>query len=162
VWLFASFSAAVLATQIHTMFNGVYDFDAELRHQTARVHRGPYRGALPTPAKAALLEAIDADLKAIEDPTKTLAVFDDFSVAYLSTHMRPRTFTHWAVWVFEPKYIRKLTRETYGVPAARPDFVVLYQPRLKNKANRFLRYLNEYERVIDRSELGYTIERHIR
>jgi len=159
-WLFASFSAAVLAAQIHTMFNGVYDFDADLALQTARVHRGPYRGALTTPAKARLLEAIDADLKSLEDPTKTIAVFDDFSVAYLSTRMRPRTFSHWVVWVFEPRYRQKITRETYEKPANRPDYVVLYLPRLK-KANRFLQYLNRYEKVIDRSELGYVIERRI-
>jgi hypothetical protein len=161
-WLFASFSAAVLGTQIHTMFNGVYDFDANIAQQTTRVHRGPYRGALTTATKAAQLEAIDADLKALEDPSKTLAVFDDFSVAYLSTRMRPRTFTHWVVWVFEPSYGGKITRDTYGEATDRPDFVVLYQPRLKNKANRFLRYLNRYEKVIDRPELGYSIERRVR
>ena len=161
-WLFPSFAAAVLGAQIHTMFNGVYDFDADIAQQTARVHRGPYRGALTTPAKATLLEALDADLKGVEDPTKTLAAFDDFSVAYLSTHMRPRTFTHWVVWVFEPNYSRKLTRETYGESTTRPDIVVLYYPRLKKKANRFLRYLNEYEKVIDRPELGYAIERRVR
>jgi hypothetical protein len=161
-WLFASFAAAVLGAQIHTMFNGVYDFDANISQQTTRVHRGPYRGALTTPAKAALLEAVDADLKAIEDPSKTLAAFDDFSVAYLSTRMRPRTFTHWVVWVFEPNYSRKITRETYGSAAKQPDFVVLYYPRLKTKANRFLRYLSEYEKVIDRPELGYAIERRVR
>jgi hypothetical protein len=144
------------------MFVGVYDFDADIRQQTARVQRGPYRGALTTPAKAKLLETLDADLKSIEDPTKTLAAFDDFSVAYLSTHMRPRTFTHWVVWVFEPNYSRRITRETYGESTARPDFVVLYYPRLKSKANRFLRYLNEYEKVIDRPELGYAIERRMR
>jgi len=161
-WLFPSFAAAVLGAQIHTMFNGVYDFDAELSQQTARVQRGPYRGALTTPAKATLLAAVDADLKAIEDPSKTLAVFDDFSVAYLSTRMRPRTFTHWVVWVFEPNYGRKITRETYGESAARPDFVFIYYPRLKRTANRFLRYLNEYEKVIDRPDLGYAIERRVR
>ena len=101
-------------------------------------------------------------MKAIEEPDKTLAVFDDFSVAYLSTRMRPRTFTHWVVWVFEPNYSRKITRETYGESTARPDFVVLYYPRLKHKANRFLRYLNEYEKVIDRPDLGYAIERRVR
>lgn len=161
-WLFASFSAAVLGAQIHTLFNGVYDFDAQLSHQTARVHRGPYRGALTTPANAVLFETLDADLKSLEDPAKTLAAFDDFGVAYLSTRMRPRTFTHWVVWVFEPNYGRKICQETYGEVAKRPDFVVLYHPRLNRKANRFLRFLNKYEKVIERPELGYTIERLVR
>ncbi len=159
-WALVGFSAGVLGCQIHTMFSGVYDRETRLGAQTTRVRRGPMRGAVTTPRRARLLEGIDADLKRIEDPSKTLAVFDDFSVAYLSTHMRPRTFTHWVVWVFERNYARKITAKYYGDPATQPDFVVLVPANL-SKHDKFLNYLWSYEPFIQRPELGYLIAKRV-
>lgn len=160
-WCFAGFNAAVLVTQIHTIFERVYDTDGRrMSEHNTWVHRGPYRGAIATPAKAKLLEGIDSDLKKLEAPGKTLAVFDDFSVAYLSTHMRPRTFTHWNIWVYQPAYGERIMKETYGEPASQPDFVVLVPAYLK-KENLFLPYRTNYRPVIERPDLGYVIEQRV-
>lgn len=160
-WVFAGFAAALLATQVHSMFASVYDFDPRFSSSTTRIKHGPYRGARTTEENARMLEGIDSDLKKLEDPSKTIAAFDEFNVVYLSTRMRPRVFSHWSVWVFEPEYGAKITRETYAEPANQPDFLVLVPSRLR-KTDVFLRYTPNYETVIDRPELGYVIQKRVR
>lgn len=158
--VFASFAAVLLGAQVHSMYSKVYDSTASLREHNTRVTRGPLRGAKALPSEASLLASVDADLKSIEDPEKTLAVFDDFSTAYLSTRMRPRVFSHWVVWVFEYAYRKKIVAETYGDPATQPDFVLLLPPRF-NRANPWKMYERNYTRIIERPELGYVIEQRV-
>lgn len=159
-WLTVAFGATILASQVHTLFSSVYPEEGPLTTHTQLVRRGPLRGALATPAKAKLLEAVDADLKRIERPGKTLAVFDDFVVGYLSTRMRPRVFTHWVVWVFREGYDHKILRETYGDPLAQPDYVLIL-PGMLRKKNRWAPYRINYAPIIERPELGYFIEERV-
>lgn len=159
-WLDVAFGGAVLATQVHSLFDSVYTEGEPIRAHTTLIRRGPLLGALATPEKAKLLEAVDADLKSIESPGKTLAVFDDFVIGYLSTRMRPRTFSHWVIWGFPAEYEQALMRETYGNPEAQPDYVLILPPLLRRQ-NAWSPYRINYEKIIDRPELGYLIEQRV-
>jgi hypothetical protein len=160
-WLLIGFCATGVVIQLHSLYEYAYDKEPQRALHTTVVRNGPQRGALATPTQAKLLEAVDRDLKSIEQPGKTLVVFDDFGTGYLSTRMRPRTFTHWVVWgAFEPSYARQLMQTHYGDPSAQPDFALLVYGGLAQR-HVWRWFEKNYRVIIDRPELGYKIEQRI-
>ena len=75
--------------------------------------------------------------------------------------MRPRTFTHWVVWAFEPGYARRLMQLYYGDPSTQPDFALLVYQGLSKRQHPWRRFEKNYRIIIDRRELGYVIEQRI-
>jgi hypothetical protein len=151
-----SLLVTLFVIQTHSLFVRVYSDTWSFAENTTRVRRGPLRGALTTAYEAKLLAALHRDLKSVESPGQTLTVFDNFATGYLSTRLKPRTFTHWIVWVMRSDYSKAIMRETFGSPEKLPDVVL----KIGYKSAR--RYWPAYERnhyqvVVDRPEYGYTI-----
>ncbi|HEY1535470.1 MAG TPA: hypothetical protein VGF76_15700 [Polyangiaceae bacterium] len=156
----AAFLVACLAIQIEGMYGGVYDLDSVLSDLNTRVHSGPFRGTLTNRAEAEFAVAIDHDLKQVEQGQSTLLVFDNFPTGYLSTRLRPRTWSTWIAWFVDPKYLREVMAETFGKPEQLPD--VLLEVHMSDSARAYWKpYARQYHVVIDRSELGYQILRRI-
>ncbi|MFZ5890997.1 MAG: hypothetical protein ACOY0T_08100 [Myxococcota bacterium] len=155
------FCAAALIAQLHNLRDLAYSEQQKVRDNDTRVSAGPFRGALTGAQQAALLVAVDEDLKRVEEPGKTLAIFDSFSVGYLATRMRPRTFTHWLVWAFEPQYIRRMMQMTYGDPATQPDFVLLVKTGIDRRHRWRRRFEKNYATIVSRPELGYAILKRV-
>ncbi len=110
--------------QVHSLFAAVYDDEPAFRAHDTRVSAGPFRGAIATRSEAARLVAVDADLKQLAGSASSLTVFDGFATGYLSTRLKPRTFTQWIVWCMTTKYDQKIMRETFGGPGRLPDLVL--------------------------------------
>jgi hypothetical protein len=149
-------AGSLFLLQTHSLFAAVYADDPSFAANDTRVRRGPMRGIRTTPFEAKRLAAVDADLKATAREGRTITVFDGFATGYLSTKLRPHTFTHWIVWVMTPSYSRAIMRERFGSPELLPDIVL----KIEYKGAR--RFWESYERghyrvLIDRPEYGYTI-----
>ena len=152
------FAGACLATEVHSMFAYVYDdANAHFRSLDTRVKAGPMRGTIGTRRDARFCETIDRDLKDLAATAESLTIFDDFPAGYMSTRLRPKTWTLWIIWGMLPPYQKQLMEETFGDPAQLPDLVLKIH---QEKASR--RWWPKYERgryhkVIERKELGYVI-----
>lgn len=62
-------------------------------------------------------------MKSLEGGAETLTIFDAFATGYLSTRLRPRTFTQWIVWAFDPRYAKGITAQTFASPDRLPDLL---------------------------------------
>ncbi len=155
-----AFLAACLAIQIAGMYGGVYDEDSVLSDLNTRIHAGPFRGTITNSAEAEVATAIDHDLKRVERGSSTLLVFDNFPTGYLSTRLRPRTWSTWIDWMVAPKYLQQVMAETFGKPEQLPDLILEF--RMSDIARQFWRpNARQYRIVIDRRDLGYRILRRI-
>lgn len=151
-----SFLVVTLYIQIYGLFEAVYDESMAFRSCNTRVRSGPFRGTRTNRAEAERTMSVDRDLKEAAKVGQTLAVFDSFPSGYLSTHLRPKTFSHW-VLALHGTYYKRMMRQTYGTPEERPD--VILQIGMTVRARQFWRrYLKrEYLVVADRPEYGYAI-----
>jgi len=149
--------SVLVLLQVHSLFAYVYDDEGlPFTSYTTRIKRGPMRGLIATPKTAALLESVDRDLKKAERRGRTLAVFDDFATGYLSTRLKPQTFTHWIVWVMNPRYSRAIMQQTYGRSEQLPDIVLKIHYRgAREYWPRYER--DQYRVLIDRPQYGYVI-----
>jgi len=157
VFTLYSVVSVLVLLQVHSLFAYVYsDEGLPFTSYTTRIRRGPMRGLMATAETATLLESVDRDLKKAERRGRTLAVFDDFATGYLSTRLAPRTFTHWIVWVMNPRYSRAIMQQTYGRSEQLPDIVLKIRYRgARDYWPRFER--DQYRVFIDRPEYGYVI-----
>jgi hypothetical protein len=152
------FAGACLGIEIHSTFAYLYDQpETPFSSQDTRVKAGPMRGIIGTSRDAEFCETLDRDLKTLAANAETLTVFDAFPSAYLSTRLRPKTWTLWIIWSIPHSYRRQLMAETFGDPAQLPDLVLKITVE---KASRqvWAKYeRGRYHKVIDRKELGYEI-----
>jgi hypothetical protein len=163
-FVFGSFFLTFFAIQVHTLFNGAYSDVPELAKLTTRVHTGPQRGTYTTQAQADFLEQIDRDLKlAAQGPdAKTITILDNFPTGYLSTRLRPRTFTHWIIWGFLPApYASAMAKETFGSPEKLADVLLEIHVEPKHRAywERYMR--RHYKPLIKRPALHYVIYKRV-
>jgi hypothetical protein len=125
------------------------------------VTQGAFQGALATAKEAAFLAVIDADLKSVESKGETLTIFDDFATGYMSTRLRPRTFTPWIFWGMEAKFRSDLMDATFGQPGQLPDLV------LKIHMDGIARVLwakyegDRYRPILTRPEYNYVIMQRV-
>ena len=163
--VFATLFGALLVMQSHTWFTSVYSDDTHFTHSRTRVHKGPQRGTFTTPAQAEFLEAIDGDLKTAErdNPTaKTLTVFDDFPTGYLSTRLKPRTFSHWILWGFLPlEYAATVAKQTWGAPDQLPDLLLTVHVNAVTSGYWDPYFRHHYRPIISRKKYDYVILRRI-
>jgi hypothetical protein len=68
--------------------NGPYK-DAALRHLTARMPAGPFRGLYTTPGKVDFYRELDHDIARFTNPTGRILFYEQFPAGYLMTSMRP-------------------------------------------------------------------------
>ncbi len=154
--VFAAFFGCLLYHECYSMFLGVYDDSPPFETHTTRVKHGPMRGCIAAPFDAKLLETVDHDLKRLEPSAKTITVLDNFATGYLSTRLRPRTFTTWVYWIMKPAYTRQVVKETFGNRETAPDLVLAIHVD-EGARHYWQRYLDHYHAVIRRPELHYTI-----
>jgi len=151
------FAGACLAIEIHSMFAYIYDQgSAPFSSQDTRVKSGPLRGTFGTSDDAALCESVDRDLKSLAASAETLTIFDAFPIGYLSTRLRPRTWTQWIIWGIGP-YRKQLMAETFGDPAQLPDLVLKINVSKASKPLWAKYERGRYHKVIERKEFGYVI-----
>ncbi|HEX3852718.1 MAG TPA: hypothetical protein VHW01_17260 [Polyangiaceae bacterium] len=149
--------APIIAMHFSNIYSGCYDIESALARHDTRVSAGPLKGALATRVEAARIEAIDRDLKSVQDQGASLSVFDNFATGYLSTRLQPRTFSQWIVWDIAPAYAQLLTEQTFGAPDKLPDFVL--ELDVVDGARQFWEpyFKGKYSPVIRRPKLGYVI-----
>jgi hypothetical protein len=152
------FAGACLATELHSMFVYVYDeTDSQFSHHDTRVRSGPMRGTIATSIDAQICEAVDRDLKSLADRARSLTIFDGFATGYMSTRLRPRTWSQWIYWGLPAAYRNQLMTETFGDPAQLPDLVLKIRVEKISKQLWAKYERGQYHRVIERPELGYEI-----
>ena len=155
-----AFGGACLGLEIHSMFAYVYDeSDSTFSSHDTRVRSGPMRGAIATRSEAELCEAVDRDLKDLADSARSLTVFDGFATAYMSTRLRPITWSQWIWWGIPGPLRKKLMADTFGDPAQLPDLVLKIRVEKPSKAAWAKYERGRYHKLIDRKELGYAIWR---
>ncbi|MEO8904680.1 MAG: hypothetical protein ABI488_19870 [Polyangiaceae bacterium] len=153
----------VMYVQYANLFGACYDAEMVFAAHDTRVKTGPMRGTIATKHEAVRLELIDADLKSVEHFGKTLTVFDNFATGYLSTRLRPRTFSEWIVWDIDPKYAEEVTKATFGTPDKLPDLVLEIGVDPGARAAYWQQYFKgRYTPIIERPEYDYVILRRSR
>ncbi|MEP7053564.1 MAG: hypothetical protein ABJB12_24590 [Pseudomonadota bacterium] len=147
----------LFGAQLDSLFSALYDADTTFATHNTPVSVGPFQGAIATASEAAFLKLIDEDLKSLEGKGKTLTVFDDFATGYLSTRLRPRTFTPWVYWGLEAHYMARLMDATFGRPDQLPDFVLKIHLGAVTQAvwSKYERDL--YRPIINRPQYKYGI-----
>ncbi|MGC4091004.1 MAG: hypothetical protein QM756_24645 [Polyangiaceae bacterium] len=168
--LIGAFCAAGLAIQVHSTSRWVYDeYIPNARESESvwsyhdRVRVGPFRGTLTHAPQVEKLEALHRDVKQVEAPGKTLLTIGEVGAAYLSTSMRPRTFSHWVMLrMLRPDFARELFLRSFGAADAKPDFVVVDHAIMREAKRYFLfPFRRSYKALIARPEYGYTIYRRV-
>ncbi len=163
--VFASLFLSLLAIQDRALYASVYGEESRIPMLDTRVHSGPMRGAQTSRDIAIFLESIDRDLKAVERSqprAKTLTIFDDFSAGYMSTRLKPRTFSNWILWGFLPaSYAREIAEATFGSPAQLPDILVTVHPNPIGRPYWTKYVRGHYRPLIRRPELDYVILKKI-
>jgi len=152
------FAGACLVTEMHSMFSSIYDdTDSRFRGHDTRVKSGPMRGAIATRRDARFCETIDRDLKSLAGSARSLTIFDGFATGYLSTRLRPRTWSQWIYWGIPSGYQKQLMAETFGEHGQLPDLVLKITVERPSRL-LWARYeLGRYHTVIERKEFGYLI-----
>ena len=155
----AAFFAACLVIQVHSLFAVVYAKEGVFSANNTRVRFGPLRGTYATRSEAELAVAVDRDLKSLAGGAESLTIFDDFATGYLSTRLRPRTFTQWIIWCMRPAYTKRLMQRTFGTTQRLPDVVLKIRQKPASQT-----YWQKYEKshyrvAIDRPEFDYMILR---
>ena len=152
------FAGACLGIETDSMFAYIYDdTHPQFEGHDTRVRSGPMRGAIATKSEAELCEAVDRDLKSLAGSAQSLTIFDGFATGYMSTRLRPRTWTQWIYWGIPGPYQKQLMRETFGDPAQLPDLVLKIRVE-KGSRRAWPKYeRGRYHKLIDRKELGYEI-----
>ncbi|MEO7037743.1 MAG: hypothetical protein ABI548_27500 [Polyangiaceae bacterium] len=163
--VFAAFFGTLFVMECHTWFTSFYADDAHFSHNQTRVRTGPQRGTFTTSEQAKFLESIDRDLKTAErdNPTaKTLTIFDDFPTGYLSTRLKPLTFTHWIIWGFLPaEYAHAAAKQTWGTRAQLPDLLLEVHENPIGRVYWEAYFRHRYRPIIRRPEYDYMILRRI-
>ncbi len=163
--VFASFFLSLLAIQVRALYAGAYGEESQIAKLDTRVRSGPMRGAKTSRKLAVFLESIDRDLRTVERTqpwAKSVTIFDDFSAGYMSTRLKPRTFSNWILWGFFPgEYARQIARETFGDPERLADILVEVHtnPTGRSYWTRYVR--GRYRPLIRRPELDYVILKKI-
>jgi len=153
-----AFACACLGCEVHSMFAYVYDdTNPQFAGHDTRVKSGPMRGTIATRDEARFVETIDRDLKSLAGSAESLTIFDGFATGYLSTRLRPRTWTQWIYWGIPRAYQKQLLEETFGDPAQLPDLVLKVRQESSSKRLWAKYERGRYHKIIDRKELGYVI-----
>ncbi|HTA92034.1 MAG TPA: hypothetical protein VK745_20785 [Polyangiaceae bacterium] len=152
-----TFCLSCWLVHVHSLFAAVYDDEPAFRAHDTRVSGGPFRGAIATRSEAARLVAVDADLKRLAGSASSLTVFDGFATGYLSTRLKPLTFTQWIVWCMTTKYDRQIMQETFGGPGRLPDLVleIGMKPTARRLWEKYER--GHYHAVVVRHDFQYVI-----
>jgi hypothetical protein len=154
------FAGACLATELHSLFAYLYDQrGVPFSSQNTRVRTGPMRGTIGTQSDVELCHTIDRDLKSLASSAESLTIFDAFPSGYLSTRLRPKTWTQWIIWGIPGPYRKQLMAETFGDPANLPDLVLKINVSAASKPLWAKYERGRYHKVIERKELGYVILR---
>ncbi|HYQ00756.1 MAG TPA: hypothetical protein VER96_18905 [Polyangiaceae bacterium] len=153
-----AFAGACLALEVHSMFAYVYSqtITPFASHDT-RVKSGPMRGTIGTSAHAEFAETIHRDLKDAAEHGQTLTIFDSFPSGYLSTKLRPKTWSLWIIWGIPVPLRKQLMAETFGDPAQLPELVLKIgiEPESKPLWPKYER--GHYHKLLERKEFGYVI-----
>ena len=160
-----AFTASLLINQNRALYAVVYAEEPRMDLLTTRVHSGPFRGTKTSAEGATFLETIDRDLKTVErenPAAKTLTVFDNFPGGYMSTRLKPRTFSNWIIWgFFVPERARALAQETFGSPDQLPD-ILLEVTKDGLGLSYWEQYVHgQYKPIIRRPDLKYAILKKI-
>jgi hypothetical protein len=159
--VFATFFGMLLALHVDSLYGTVYDINSILSMHDTRIEQGPFQGAMATATEAAFSTVIDGDLKSVENKGETLTVFDDYATGYLSTRLRPRTFTPWIYWGMETKFRDWLMDSTFDRPDQLPDLVlkIHMQPLTQQLWAKYERDL--YVPIVSRPEYNYVILKRV-
>jgi hypothetical protein len=98
-----------------------------------------------------------------ENPAaKTLTVFDNFPGGYMSTRLKPRTFSNWIIWgFFVPERARALAHETFGSPDQLPDILLEVTTDTLGRSYWEQCVHGQYKPIIRRPDLKYVILKKI-
>jgi hypothetical protein len=158
--VFGALVGPLLSIECYSLYHGAYDDDAVFAHDT-RVNFGPMRGTITSALQARILETMDKDLKRAQAGASTITVFDGFATGYLSTRLKPRTFTHWIIWSMNPRYTKAIVKQTFGTPDKLPD--LLLETNVDQGARHYWQkdFEHHYQTVVSRPDLHYRILRKI-
>ena len=160
--VFFSLVGSLFLAQTYSLYGLVYSETGNLAKCTALVHSGPSRGLKTGVEQAEFLEAIDRDLKHVASQypeAQSITVFDNFAAGYMSTRLKPRTFSNWILWGFLPlEYGQKIAAQNFGTPEQLPDILVLIHQNELGRAYLQPYLEGHYKSVLERPEFDYVIQ----